>query len=54
MTGNKTTKIDWKQCLEAVRDVQVWLLVLIQLAGQIANGGVQGVSIAPVHKAFVR
>ncbi len=54
MTGSKATKIDWSQCLEAVCDLQVWLLVLIQLSGQIANGGVQGVSIAPVYEAVSR
>lgn len=43
MTGEKNNKIQWSQCLEALCDVQAWLLVLIQLAGQIANGGVQGV-----------
>ncbi|OAA80446.1 Major facilitator superfamily domain, general substrate transporter [Akanthomyces lecanii RCEF 1005] len=49
MTGSKTTKIDWSQCLEAVCDLQVWLLVLIQLSGQIANGGVQGFGSIVIH-----
>ncbi|KAM3476065.1 hypothetical protein MY5147_003385 [Beauveria neobassiana] len=49
MTGRKTTKINWSQCLEALGDVQAWLLVLIQLSGQIANGGVQGVSSSSIY-----
>lgn len=43
MTGAKTTKVKWYQCLEAVSDVHVWLLVLIQISGQIANGGIHSV-----------
>ncbi|KGQ03428.1 putative transporter [Beauveria bassiana D1-5] len=49
MTGPKTTKINWSQCLEALGDVQAWLLVLIQLSGQIANGGVQGFGSIVIH-----
>lgn len=44
MTGTKNNAIQWSQCLEALCDAQAWLLVLIQLSGQIGNGGVQGVS----------
>lgn len=54
MAGSKNTKINWSQCLEALCDVQVWLLVLIQLSGQIANGGVQGVSVALIHISLAR
>lgn len=46
MTGIKSNKFQWYQCREALTDVSAWLLVLIQLAGQIANGGVQSVSEA--------
>ncbi|KAM3470583.1 hypothetical protein MY8738_009698 [Beauveria namnaoensis] len=49
MTGRKTTKINWSQCREALGDVQAWLLVLIQLSGQIANGGVQGFGSIVIH-----
>ncbi|KAK3179307.1 hypothetical protein K4F52_009210 [Lecanicillium sp. MT-2017a] len=42
MTGVKTNKIQWYQCREAFLDINVWLLVIIQISGQIANGGVQG------------
>ncbi|TQS31911.1 hypothetical protein Golomagni_07795, partial [Golovinomyces magnicellulatus] len=41
MTGIKSNKFEWYQCREAIMDVSAWLLVLIQLSGQIANGGVQ-------------
>lgn len=54
MNGSKTTKINWSQCLEALGDVQVWLLVLIQLSGQIANGGVHGVSVPLIHITLAR
>ncbi len=43
MTGVKTSKVQWYQCLEALLDIKVWLLVLIQISGQIANGGVHSV-----------
>ena len=45
LTGIKSDKFQWHQCLEAVTDVSAWLYVLIQLSGQIANGGVQSVSL---------
>lgn len=45
MTGIKNNT--WKQShvYEALLDVKVWLLVAIQIAIQIANGGLQGVSL---------
>lgn len=43
MTGIKNNTIKWGQCLEAFLDIKVWLLVVIQLAGSIGNGGVTNV-----------
>lgn len=45
MTGIKNST--WKpgQAMEALFDVKAWILVLIQIAQQIANGGLQSVSI---------
>lgn len=44
MTGIKSS--EWKryQFLEALGDVQVWLLVIVQMTGSISNGGVTNVS----------
>lgn len=46
LTGIKSNAFQWHQCLEAITDVNAWLYVLIQLSGQIANGGVQSVRFA--------
>jgi hypothetical protein len=43
MTGIKSNTWKWKQSIEAFLDIKVWLLVGIQLAQQVANGGVHGV-----------
>lgn len=44
MTGIRSDTWKWSQSLEALTDVKIWLLVLIQLSQQVANGGVHGVS----------
>ncbi|CAO2650296.1 Nn.00g015880.m01.CDS01 [Neocucurbitaria sp. VM-36] len=44
MTGIKNSTWKSYQSLEAMLDVKVWLLVAIQVAMQIANGGLQGFS----------
>ncbi|KAH7085819.1 putative MFS allantoate transporter [Paraphoma chrysanthemicola] len=41
MTGIKNSTWKSEQAMEALFDVKVWLLVLIQVAQQIANGGLQ-------------
>ena len=43
MTGIKNNVWKSGQSLEALLDIKVWLLVAIQIAMQIANGGLQGV-----------
>lgn len=43
MTGIKNNTWKWSQSIEAFLDIKVWLLVAIQLAQNIANGGLQGV-----------
>lgn len=47
MTGIKNDTWKRYQFIEALTDVKVWLFVLIQLTGQIANGGVHSVSSKP-------
>ncbi|KAF7546843.1 hypothetical protein G7Z17_g8145 [Cylindrodendrum hubeiense] len=42
MTGIKSDKVRWYQCIEAFLDPKAWALFLVQLCSQIANGGVQG------------
>jgi len=44
MTGIKSNRWKRYQFLEALGDVQVWLLVIVQMTGSIANGGVTNVS----------
>jgi hypothetical protein len=44
MTGIKSDQWKMHQCIEALLDIKAWLLFIIQIAGQIANGGVQSVS----------
>ncbi|KAF4546006.1 Major facilitator superfamily [Lasiodiplodia theobromae] len=40
LTGIKSREWKWGQCVEALKDPQAWLFVLIQLCGNIPNGGV--------------
>ncbi|VUC37974.1 unnamed protein product [Clonostachys rosea] len=42
MTGIKSDKFRWYQCKEALLDVKAWALVVIQICGNIPNGGIQG------------
>ncbi|KAJ4344957.1 hypothetical protein N0V95_006070 [Ascochyta clinopodiicola] len=42
MTGIKDNTWKWSQSVEALLDVKIWLLVVIQLAQNIANGGLHG------------
>lgn len=44
LTGIKSREWKWDQCVEALKDPQAWLFVLIQLCGNIPNGGVTTVS----------
>ncbi|KAH7371479.1 major facilitator superfamily domain-containing protein [Pyrenochaeta sp. MPI-SDFR-AT-0127] len=44
MTGIKNNTWKPSQSLEALLDIKVWLLVIIQIAMQVANGGLQGFS----------
>ncbi|KAI8934353.1 hypothetical protein NX059_009088 [Plenodomus lindquistii] len=44
MTGIKNNTFKTAQAFEALLDMKVWLLVTIQVAMQIANGGLQGFS----------
>lgn len=37
-TGLKESKFVWKQAIEAMTDLKVWLLVLFMLANSIPNG----------------
>lgn len=43
MTGIKNNTWKWSQSIEALLDVKIWILVAIQLAQNIANGGLHGV-----------
>lgn len=43
MTGITNNTWKWSQSFEALLDIKIWLLVAIQLAQNIANGGVHGV-----------
>ncbi|KAF3007713.1 hypothetical protein E8E13_009639 [Curvularia kusanoi] len=44
MTGIKNNTWKWNQSIEALLDVKIWLLVSIQVAQNIANGGLQSFS----------
>lgn len=44
LTGIKNNELKWGQVREAILDVKTWLLVLIQFASNIPNGGVTTVS----------
>jgi hypothetical protein len=52
MTGIKSNKVQWYQCHEALLDIKLWLLVLIQLAYNIVNGGVQSVGFSRYVRSF--
>lgn len=45
MGGTKDNVFKMRQAMEASFDVKIWLLVLIQLATNVANGAVQSVSL---------
>lgn len=47
MTGMKSNEVKLSQCFECLLDVKSWLIVLIELACVIPNGGVGAVS--PFH-----
>ncbi|KAJ6789423.1 hypothetical protein PWT90_10481 [Aphanocladium album] len=49
MTGTKSSKIVWSQCVEALCDVQAWILVLMQFCTMVANGGIQGFGSIVIH-----
>lgn len=49
MTGIKNNTWKWSQSIEALLDVKIWLLVSIQLAQNIANGGLHGVCSSPIY-----
>lgn len=51
MTGIRNNIWKPAQALEALLDIKVWLLVAIQIAQQIANGGLQSVSAIRNHPA---
>ncbi|KZL73478.1 major facilitator superfamily transporter [Colletotrichum incanum] len=42
LTGINSDKLKRYQCVEAMTDIQAWLLFTIQTSVQIANGGVHG------------
>jgi hypothetical protein len=46
MTGIKNNTWKWSQSVEALLDVKIWILVAIQLAQNVANGGLHGVSLS--------
>lgn len=48
LTGIKNNTWKTAQSLEALLDLKIWLLVAIQIAMQIANGGLQGVRSVPI------
>lgn len=43
-TGIKNNEWKLPQAIEATLDIKIWLLVIIQLTTNVANGGVQSVS----------
>lgn len=45
LTGIKSNEFKWSQCREALFDIKVWLIAIIQLAGNIPNGAVQSVRL---------
>lgn len=51
-TGMKDNRFKWKQALEAMTDIKVWLLVLFQLANSIPNGAFTTVRRSNVPSAY--
>lgn len=49
-TGMKDSIWRLPQAIEATLDIKIWLLVIIQVATNVANGGVQSVSIIPPYQ----
>jgi hypothetical protein len=45
-TGVKNNVWKMAQAIEATLDIKIWLLVIIQLSTNVANGGVQSVSLS--------
>jgi hypothetical protein len=45
-TGVKNNVWKMAQAVEATLDIKIWLLVIIQLSTNVANGGVQSVSLS--------
>lgn len=45
-TGIKNDVWKLSQAIEATTDIKIWLLVLIQMSTNVANGGVQSVSLS--------
>jgi hypothetical protein len=43
-TGVKDSTSRLSQAIEATLDIKIWLLVIVQIATKVANGGVQSVS----------
>jgi len=48
-TGIKNNVWKLAQAVEATLDIKIWLLVLIQLSTNVANGGVQSVGLYMRH-----
>lgn len=46
-TGIKNNEWKLAQAIEATTDIKIWLLVIIQMSTNVANGGVQSVSASP-------
>lgn len=49
-TGIKDSIWRLPQAIEATLDIKIWLLVIIQVATNVANGGVQSVSFITRHQ----
>lgn len=53
-TGIKNDVWKLSQAIEATTDIKIWLLVLIQMSTNVANGGVQSVSLSTTSKRPTR
>lgn len=49
MTGIKNSEFKWHQCKEALLDVKSWLIIALQLASNIPNGGLTTFSSIVIH-----
>lgn len=47
-TGIKNNAWKLVQAVEATTDIKIWLLVVIQMSTNVANGGVQSVSLLDI------